>query len=71
MNAIGNAADLVNKEREELKSRLQRLDIASIALGKIDSRSQNGKRVISAAGRRRISMAQKARWAKVRKANHR
>jgi hypothetical protein len=48
-------------EREHVQQQLQRIDQALAALG---SSSNGASRTMSAAGRRRISLAQKARWAK-------
>jgi hypothetical protein len=54
----------LKKEREHVQQQLQRIDEALAALG---SGSSNGaSRTMSAAGRRRISLAQKARWAKAK-----
>ena len=56
----------LKKEREHVKKQLQRIDEALAALGSV---SLNGaSRTMSAAGRRKISLAQKARWAKQRTA---
>jgi hypothetical protein len=55
----------LRREREQLQKQLQRLDEALAALG---SSSNGASRTMSAAGRRRISLAQKARWAKARTA---
>jgi hypothetical protein len=53
----------LKKEREHTQKQLQRIDEALAALG----RNSNGaSRTMSAAGRRRISLAQKARWAKAK-----
>ena len=60
MNAV---VQQLKKEREHTQQQLHRLDQALAALG---SSSNGGSRTISAAGRRRISLAQKARWAKAR-----
>jgi hypothetical protein len=55
----------LKRERQYVQQQLQRIDEALTALGG----SPNGaSRTISAAGRRRISLAQKARWAKKRTA---
>jgi hypothetical protein len=51
----------LKKERARVYKQLQRIDEALAALG---SSSNDSSRTISAAGRRRISLAQKARWAK-------
>ena len=64
---MGNLSVVVQwlkRERDRAQKEVQRLDAALVALG---SGSSNGaSRIMSAAGRRRISMAQKARWAKQR-----
>ena len=54
----------LKREHQHLQQQLQRIDQALAALGG----SSNGTRKMSAAGRRRISLAQKARWAKARTA---
>ncbi len=54
---------LLKKEREHTHQQLQRIDEALAALG---ISSNGASRTMSAAGRRRISLAQKARWAKTR-----
>jgi hypothetical protein len=51
----------LKKERERAQEEVQRIDQALAALG---SSSNGTTRTMSAAGRRRISLAQKARWAK-------
>jgi hypothetical protein len=53
----------LKKERVQLQNQLQRIDEALAALG---SSSNGASRTMSAAGRRAISLAQKARWAKAR-----
>jgi hypothetical protein len=50
----------LKKEREHTQKQLQRIDRALAALG----RSNGTSHTMSAAGRRAISLAQKARWAK-------
>ncbi len=52
----------LKREREHVRKQLQRIDDALAALGSVSS--NGASRTISAAGRRRISLAQKARWAK-------
>jgi hypothetical protein len=63
----------LQKERMRLEDELHRVTAALTAFGKAYVRgSKPGraatrkKRTISAAGRRRIAAAQKARWAKIR-----
>jgi hypothetical protein len=50
-------------EREHVQKQLHRIDAALAALG---SNSNGASRTLSAAGRRSISLAQKARWAKAK-----
>jgi hypothetical protein len=64
----------LQKERVRLESELRRVSAALSAFGTVYARGGNRgpvkrkKPVISAAGRRRIAAAQRARWAKVRAA---
>jgi hypothetical protein len=76
MTNIAKALSRLREERRDAQNQVQKLEEAISVLEKL-TRSQgssyNGathraKRVLSAAGRRRISLAQKARWAKVRQA---
>jgi hypothetical protein len=55
----------LKKERDHTQQQLQRIDEALAALG---GSSNGASRTMSAAGRRKISLAQKARWAKTRTA---
>jgi hypothetical protein len=54
----------LRKEREHTQKQLQRIDEALAALGSVSS--NGASRTMSAAGRRKISLAQKARWAKAK-----
>jgi len=74
MKNITQALVRLNDERRQAQRQVERLTEAITVLERL-SRGQNGsysgrfgraKRVLSAAGRRRISLAQKARWAKLR-----
>ncbi|MBZ5720137.1 MAG: hypothetical protein LAO03_07125 [Acidobacteriia bacterium] len=63
----------LQKERKRLEDELHRVKAALTAFGKVylkDSKPRpaapHKKRTISAAGRKRIAAAQKARWAKIR-----
>jgi hypothetical protein len=58
-------------ERTSLASQLKQVDTALMALRKLDGRSSRTKtgHAMSAAGRKRISLAQKKRWARVRAQN--
>jgi hypothetical protein len=61
----------LQKERTRLEDELHRVTDALTAFGKVYLRgrkSSRKKRTISAAGRKRIAAAQRARWAKVRAA---
>jgi len=59
----------LQKERSRLEVELHRVTAALTAFGKVylqGSKPTRKKRTISAAGRKRIAAAQRARWAKVR-----
>jgi hypothetical protein len=73
MTNIANAIDRLREERRDAQNQVQKLGEAISVLEKLTRGAtvQGGaphraKRVLSAAGRRRISLAQKARWAKIR-----
>jgi len=62
MANLSGVVQQLKKERERAQKEVQRIDAALAALGSV---SPNGaSRTMSAAARRRISLAQKARWAK-------
>jgi hypothetical protein len=64
---MGNLSAVVQqleKERERAQKELQRIDSALAALGSLSSNGSSRQHTMSAAARRRISLAQKARWAK-------
>jgi hypothetical protein len=69
-NLVGLAAVVseLKKERANQVSDLRHLDAALAVLRKLGGGGSSTKsgHAISAAGRKRISLAQKARWAKVR-----
>jgi hypothetical protein len=75
MTNIAKAIDRLREERRDAQNQVQKLGEAISVLEKL-TRTAGGtvqagalhrtKRVLSAAGRRRISLAQKARWAKIR-----
>jgi flagellin-like hook-associated protein FlgL len=59
----------LQKERTRLEDELHRITNALSAFGKVYLQGSKGtrtKRTISAAGRKRIAAAQRARWAKIR-----
>lgn len=74
MTNLAKALARLREERREAQHQVQKLGEAISVLEKLTrsgvgthvSSSFGVKRVLSAAGRRRISLAQKARWAKVR-----
>ena len=74
MTNIAKAIDRLREERRDAQIQVQKLGEAISVLEKltrtsgvtIHAGSHRAKRVLSAAGRRRISLAQKARWAKGR-----
>jgi len=62
-----NLSSIVNQlqtQRRQVQSELSRLDAAISALRGLNSGNGPGVRTMSAASRRAISIAQKARWAK-------
>jgi hypothetical protein len=63
MKQLSVAVHQLKKEPEHVQKQLERIDTALEALGGVSS---NGASRMSAAGRRRISLAQKERWAKYR-----
>jgi hypothetical protein len=65
MANMSGVVQQLKKERERAQKEVQRIDAALAALG---SSSNGASRTMSAAARRRISLAQKARWAKERTA---
>ncbi len=74
MTNIAKAIDRLREERRDAQNQVQKLGEAISVLEKLSRGSGSmhavapyrAKRVLSAAGRRRISLAQKARWAKIR-----
>ena len=74
MTNIAKALARLREERRDAQNQVQKLGEAITALEKLtrgtgitmSGSSHRAKRVLSAAGRRRISLAQKARWAKLR-----
>jgi hypothetical protein len=74
MTNIAKALARLREERREAQNHVQKLGEAISVLEKLTrglgltaaAGANRAKRVLSAAGRRRISLAQKARWAKLR-----
>ena len=75
MTNIAKAIDRLREERRDAQNQVQKLGEALSVPQKLTritggtthaGPGSRAKRVLSAAGRRRISLAQKARWAKIR-----
>jgi hypothetical protein len=66
-----SVATQLQNERKRLQNELHRVTAALTAFGKVYVNGSNPskKRTMSAAGRKRIVAAQRARWAKVRAGN--
>ena len=62
MANMSGVVEQLKKELERAKREVEQFGAALVALG--SSSSDGSRRTMSAAGRRRISLAQKARWAK-------
>ena len=64
---VSSIVKQLKKERDRVVKQLSGMDAALTAFAGVYSGSaRNGKQQISAAGRKRIAAAQRARWAKVR-----
>jgi len=64
---MGNLSALVQqlrKEQQRAQKEVERINAALAALGSSESNGSGQHRTLSAAGRKAISLAQKARWAK-------
>ena len=65
MASLTNVVQQLRKERDRAQREVHRIDAALAALGNPSvNGAKSGRRQISAAGRRAISLAQKARWSK-------
>jgi len=64
MGTLSGVVQQLRRERDRAQKEVQRIDAALASLGSVSSKGSS--RTMSAAGRRRISLAQKARWAKQR-----
>jgi hypothetical protein len=65
MANLSGVVQQLKKARAKAEGEVKRLSAALAALGNLSGRSPAGKRrTLSAAARRKISLAQKARWAK-------
>jgi hypothetical protein len=59
----------LRSKRADLESNMKQIDIALTALGSLNGARRKGKRNLSAAARNRIAAAQRARWAKWKRAH--
>jgi hypothetical protein len=71
MANLGNALQELREERSGTQLRLEKLDQAISAIESLNGtgvpqNTRQTKRIISAASRRKMAQAQKARWAKVK-----
>jgi len=62
MGSLSDVVQQLRKELERAKNEVERYGAALVALG--SSKLGGQRRTLSAAARRKISLAQKARWAK-------
>ena len=68
LEGLGNIVTELRAERAHLVNNLRHVDAALAVLGKLEGGkfATVSRRTLSAAARRKIAAAQKARWAKVR-----
>jgi hypothetical protein len=66
MANLENALQQIREERKQAQSRVEKLDEVIQGLVGLNSFAPSRSRTLSASARRRISLAQKARWARVR-----
>src|SRR5260370_12921857 len=67
MNSLTTVVQQLRKERERAQREVHRIDAALTALGNLSvNGSKHGRRTLSAAARRKISLAQKKRWSKLK-----
>lgn len=73
MANLGQMLDALREERKNLLKELGRIDSAISAVGKLTGHSAGGakgprkRRPVSAATKRKIAAAQRARWARIKK----
>jgi hypothetical protein len=78
MATLDNAIQQLRQDRKQAQLQVEKLDSAIVVLEGLTERSSapasrnaaQPKRVVSAAARRRMARAQRARWAKLRKGPH-
>jgi hypothetical protein len=61
---MGNISGVVGYLKKELDRAQQEVQRFTAALAALGSSGSNGRRTLSASARKKISLAQKARWAK-------
>ena len=66
MAGVSSIIAQLKQERDRVERQLTGLNAALTTFAGVYSGSSNGKREISAAGRKKIAAAQRARWAKVK-----
>ena len=66
MKGMESIVSQLRAQRADFVNQIGHIDAALIVLGKVNGHAQVALRTISAAGRKRIAAAQRARWAKVR-----
>lgn len=64
MKRMSEVVQQLRKERERAQEQVQRFDEALAALGSVSSNGSSRHYTMSAAARRKISLGQKARWAR-------
>ena len=64
---MGNLSGVVQNLKKELGKAQREVQRFSAALAALGSSHSNGRRTLSAAARKKISLAQKKRWATARK----
>jgi hypothetical protein len=64
---MGNLSGVVGHLKKELERAQQEVQRFTAALAALGSSGSSERRTLSASARKRISLAQKARWAKARK----
>src|ERR1700680_3908193 len=69
MSNLENAVQQIRVERKHAQLRVEKLDEVIQGLVGLNSFAPSRRRTLSASARRRISLAQKARWARVRGRN--
>ena len=67
LQGIESIVSQLRAQREDFVNQIGHIDAALIVLGKMNGTHAAPRRTISAAGRKRIAAAQRARWAKHRK----